>query len=123
MSLPNVPVQIRRIAPDTHGIALEITWSDGTCATIESKALRATCPCATCLEARGDSGHKTPLSPKKSLLRVLPATLEEEINLLEVWPIGNYALGAMWGDKHSSGIFTYEHLRRLSLEAVAHSKE
>ena len=105
------------------GIGLELVWKDGTRQFVTSKALRGGCPCATCQEARGDLSHQKPLhpppapvTPGRSLLRVIGATAQESENLLKVWPVGNYAIGIAWGDRHDSGIYTYELLRKLAEE-------
>lgn len=97
------------------GIGLNLQWSDGRYSTIDSAALRKNCPCAECIEKRGGGeSHSKPLSKKSTLLKVLTATLEEETDLQEVWPVGNYAIGIRWGDKHDSGIFSYEYLLKLT---------
>jgi DUF971 family protein len=33
--------------------------------------------------------------------------------MLNVEPVGNYALRIYWNDGHSSGIYSWEHLRNL----------
>ena len=59
--------------------------------------------------------HAKPLGGRGlSALRVLSATVEEEVDICAVWPIGNYALGLRWGDGHDSGIFSYDLLRQLA---------
>ncbi|MCB0360434.1 MAG: DUF971 domain-containing protein [Bdellovibrionales bacterium] len=103
-----------------RGTGLRVTWSDHLTAAIGSTPLRTHCPCATCKERRGDQSHAKPLAPKINRLNVLSASREEELDLIRVWAIGNYALGIEWGDKHNSGIYTFSHLRQLSEEANAH---
>lgn len=105
------PREIRRI----NEAALRITWSDGLLVEIASRLLRVECPCAECREQRGDTSHAKPLSsPKKSSLRVIEASADEQIRLLEVWGVGNYAIGMAWGDGHRSGIYSFAQLRELS---------
>jgi DUF971 family protein len=103
-----LPVEIKRLP---EGIA--ITWNDALKATIPVEKLRKECPCATCKEARGDTSHAKPLSSKKGLLKVIEHTKNEELDLKEIWAVGNYALGLGWGDGHASGIYTYALLREL----------
>ncbi len=120
--LTSIPVEVRRIKdpapantqPAPPGRGLEITWSGGEKTIIDSETLRRNCPCATCMEKRGEASHAKPLAGKSSALRVLSATLEQETNLREVWPVGNYALGISWGDGHETGIYSYAHLRKLT---------
>lgn len=115
------PVEIKRTTTDTTnpvdriGTGVEIKWSDGSGSSISSLTLRKACPCATCRERAGELNHSQPLSPpKRSPLAVIESSVEESLDLKVVWPVGNYALGIQWGDKHDSGIYTYELLRELS---------
>jgi DUF971 family protein len=91
-----------------------ITWSDGAVQELSSLVLRGQCPCAECREKRGDEGHAKPLTPKKKTLRVIQSSLEQELELTEVWAVGQYAIGLRWGDGHDSGIYTFDYLRGLS---------
>ena len=106
----------RRASPEPAG--LEILWSAGQRVFYPSKLLRSKCPCASCAENRGESNHSKPLTGAAKL-RVLSATVEEELNLEKIWPVGNYALGMRWGDGHDSGIYTYTFLRELAAEACS----
>lgn len=111
------PVKIKRLtAEGEKGIGLEITWSNQQIQIIENDLLRKNCPCATCLEARGNSSHHKPLTPtkKSSFLKVVDATFEESTDLKEIWLVGNYALGIRWGDKHDTGIYSFSLLATLS---------
>ena len=103
------PIQIKRISPEL----LQISWSDGQIQELKSELLRAQCPCATCREARGDTSHASPLTPKRSSLAIINSSSDEEQKLERIWAVGNYALGMAWGDGHSSGIYTYEYLKGL----------
>ena len=116
----SVPVEIRREkaeGPAGAGSALTIVWSSGEQVTINSVILRRNCPCANCIEKNKQSGVE-PVSPPKlagrASLRVIAATMDQAVNLTEVWPIGNYAIGLRFGDGHDSGIYSYALLRELS---------
>ena len=114
-----VPVELRRLtsadSTKSSGIGVAITWSDGVATELDSATLRKHCPCATCLETRGDRSHSKPLTGGgRSLLKVVSATAEEEANLQELWPVGNYAIGMRWGDGHDTGIYPFALLRKLS---------
>lgn len=110
------PIKIQRLTAEGRGIGLKITWSNNQTQIIETDLLRKNCPCATCNEARGSSGHNKPLSPakKSSFLKVVDATVEESTDLKEIWLVGNYALGILWGDKHDTGIYSFSLLATLS---------
>ena len=47
------------------------------------------------------------------MLTVIEHTATEQLNLTEIWGIGNYALGIAWADGHSSGIYSFEYLYEL----------
>ena len=111
----SVPVRVQRLVSESGtGSGLSINWSDGKSTELTSALLRRECPCATCQEKRGDSSHQAPLSPRAGLLRVISSSAEEETDLREVWPVGNYAIGIRWGDNHDSGIFSYPILLSLA---------
>lgn len=105
-----VPLEIRRLG--AAGIA--ITWPDGQVQEICSERLRRACPCATCKALAGDASHDKPITASKSSLRVVEHTSSEALKLERIWPVGSYALGVEWGDKHATGIYTFEFLRSLS---------
>lgn len=116
------PIKISRLtgsaAPDERppGSGLQIEWSDGTTTALSSEMLRRNCPCASCREERGEGSHSQPLSaqPRGGRLRVIAATGAEQTDLVQVWPVGNYAIGILWGDRHDSGIFSFGLLRELA---------
>ena len=121
MAIPqtSVPVEVKRIKDETErGTGLALRWSTGEDVVLKSENLRKHCPCAECLTKRGDTSHDKPLLGRQSLLRVVEATMAESVDLKTVWPVGNYALGMVWGDKHDTGIYSYEFLRSLSNEIL-----
>jgi DUF971 family protein len=76
-------------------------WPDGFAATLSGFALRDACPCASCVE---EGTGKKILDPK---------SIPEDIRPDRVAPVGNYAVQIFWSDGHSSGIYTWDSLRRL----------
>jgi DUF971 family protein len=108
------PTKITRKTEKEIGIGLIIDWSDSTTTEISAKKLRENCPCASCLQTRGDTSHQAPLSSGKSILKVIKADLNEQVDLVRIWAIGNYAIGIRWKDNHDSGIFTYKFLYDLA---------
>jgi DUF971 family protein len=86
---------------------LELTWEGGTVDRLPYRFLRAECPCATCRnEWTGE--------------RILdPATIREDLKLEGMETIGNYAVRLGWNDGHSSGLYTWETLKRLARESPA----
>lgn len=81
---------------------LELVWSDNDNSILPFRTVRQNCRCAVCVDEF--SG--------KQLLD--PASVPEDLGLLEVSLCGNYALRIRWSDNHDSGLFTWNHLRSIS---------
>ena len=103
------PLEIKRDAR----AGLTISWRDGSKSQIGTELLRRECPCAGCKEQRGDTSHSKPLTTKKRGLAVIQNTLDEQLDLQEIWAVGQYALGMRWGDGHDSGIYPFSLLFEL----------
>ncbi len=87
------------VAPDQR--SLTVTWDDGHIATLSAQHLRQQCPCAECVE---EFTGKRVLDPNK---------VADDMKILEVSPVGNYALTFVFGDAHRTGIFNWSTLRQL----------
>lgn len=106
-----MPLQTNIVRPSgvtlnrqTH--ALDISWIDGHISVYPLDALREACPCALC---RG--GHEfmgAQFDPNLIELKPVRASQARDIQL-----VGNYAVQLFWQDGHSSGIYTWEYLRRI----------
>ncbi len=109
------PVEVERIKSSKEG-GLRISWSDGVETLLSSKTLRIQCPCATCVEERGESNHNTPLTPVSGRARLsIASEVKGNIYSLEaVRPVGNYALNLSWEDGHKTGIYSWALLRSLA---------
>lgn len=83
--------------------SLALSWNDGQQTTVTARVLRQYCPCAECVEEW--SGKRT-----FDIEKISP-----EMKIIEVAPVGNYALTFTFGDMHRTGIFVWEHLRELSM--------
>ncbi len=75
-----------------------LTWPDGTQARVANRDLRLSCGCALCIDER--SG--------KQLLK--EKDVRSDIAPREITPLGNYAIGITWNDRHSSGIYPYKNI-------------
>lgn len=89
----------------SKGVA--IVWSDGHRSEYTLKYLRDHCPCAICThkpagEARQPPGPPNPLPLYKPPLRIQ-----------DVESTGRYGLRFYWNDGHSTGIYSFQHLRDL----------
>lgn len=65
--------------------------------------LRRACPCAAC---RGEPGYVGRFARD-------PELRPDEDELADIKLVGAYGLNAIWADGHDTGIYTFEHLRRL----------
>lgn len=81
---------------------LRVQWPGGGAATIAPFPLRDACPCASCVEE--GTGRKL----------LDPATIPPDVHVVELRPVGNYAVQIVWSDRHSTGLYTWDTLRRAS---------
>jgi DUF971 family protein len=95
------PVDLQQI-----GSELAIKWDDGRESFIPIETLRRACPCAGCIGERDVMGtlHKGPDQPLSP----------QSFQLQRIVNVGGYAIQPVWGDGHTSGIFSFEYLRRLA---------
>ncbi len=87
------------------GDELAIAWNDGVETYLPLEKFRRLCPCATCT-GEGDATRQA----------VRPAiTYDPERSFrLQGWAIvGGYAVQPTWGDGHSTGLYTFDYLRRI----------
>lgn len=87
------------------GSELAIAWDDGAESYIQLERLRLGCPCAYCSGETDVLGNVS-RGPKVPL----QATA---FDLKSFETVGTYAIKPVWGDGHSSGIYSYELLRKL----------
>jgi len=87
---------------------IEIDWKDGHHSSFGIDYLRDWCPCATCTGA-----HGTKPRPKQAEAANPFQMYKEKNRMVAIEPAGNYALKFEWNDGHSSGIYSYEYLRRV----------
>jgi len=87
------------------GAEIAIAWSDGRESYLPLQRLRKSCPCAACCGEPDALGNVV-----KPEVQHTPASFE-----LRGWSnVGGYALQFAWGDGHSTGLFSFPHLRRLA---------
>ena len=103
------PREVKRLGSS----GIQIVWDNGQVHDISSKVLRENCPSADSRAKRGDHSHQEPLTARSSKLKIVESTLDEELDLQEIWAVGNYAIGMKWGDGHHTGIYTFEYLYQL----------
>ena len=81
---------------------LVVAWSDGKETPLSCREMRINCPCAQCVDEVTGIRRLNPDS-------VAPDVWPQEIN-----PVGRYALNFRWSDGHSSGIYTFDSLRKMA---------
>jgi DUF971 family protein len=92
----------------TTGEGVEITWSDGHTSRYDFVYLRDQCPCAVCNDERA---KKEKVSPNASA-SVLPM-FKPRATAKAAKAVGNYAIQIDFSDGHSTGIYSFSHLREI----------
>lgn len=92
------------VALTVHGQSrlLEIAFSDGATFRIPFELMRVYSPSAEV------QGH----GPGQEILQ----TGKREVQIVELEPIGNYAVKPVFSDGHDSGLFTWDYLYRLGAD-------
>ena len=79
-----------------------IRWPDGAERSINNHILRCACPCAVCVDEHTG----------EALLD--PTTVPPDIAAEDFTRLGNYAVAFAWNDGHTTGIYSWDLLRRLA---------
>jgi DUF971 family protein len=97
------PVDIQHI-----GSELAVKWDDGGENFIPLENLRRACPCAGCKGETDIMGnlYKNPGQPLTA----------KAFELVKFFSVGGYAIQPVWADGHNTGIYSFEHLRRIAME-------
>jgi DUF971 family protein len=93
------------IGPTEDEARLRIEWGDGLVSEFPSLDLRMLCPCAGCVDEI--TGVRT----------LRPEAVDRTVYPTAIHYVGRYALQFVWSDGHSTGIYTFEYLRRLAESA------
>ena len=96
----------------SNGAGVDVTWADGHVSHYEFAYLREECPCATCNDARE---KKASLSEMASSFKSSPALpmFKPKARAQAATAVGNYAVQISFTDGHSTGIYSYDHLRNI----------
>jgi DUF971 family protein len=81
-------------------------FKDGFEATIRLEDMRNECPGADSQEERKNAGNKIQI-PGFNIMK------KGRNELKELKIVGNYAINPVWGDDHSTGIYTWELVRKI----------
>ncbi len=102
------PAKVRVLK--SEGTGMEIDWADGHQSRWTFQWLRDGCPCATCVEERKQHGRQ-PGQPKPRQPQLLQL-YEAPARPSSAQAVGRYAIQFHWQDGHSSGIYSWDFLRR-----------
>jgi DUF971 family protein len=91
------PAEIRK----KSGESITIRWSDGHVSTFGARYLRGRCPCAQCV------------SETTGVRLVSEEHIAPDVALEAARTVGNYALHFTFSDGHTTGIYSFEYLRRV----------
>jgi len=87
------------------GNELAIQWNDGTESFLDLQFLRRACPCAAC------GGEPDVLG---NIMRPNVSYSDNSFDLAGFQIVGGYAIQPSWADGHSTGIYSFQYLRRIS---------
>jgi DUF971 family protein len=90
---------------------IKIDWKDGRTSDYGLRYLRHHCPCAVCSGSHGTPPQAPPIEPSPFQM------YQPALKMVNVEPVGNYAIRILWSDGHGSGIYSFEHLRKISPES------
>ena len=105
-------------APEPEHIAIskskgiKIDWKDRHHSEYSVAYLRDECPCATCTGAHGTEPRKSSYSsanPAQSPFQMYKPALK----MMHIEEAGNYAIRIAWSDGHNTGIYSFDHLRKI----------
>jgi DUF971 family protein len=99
------PTNIQQI-----GRELAIHWNDGAESYLDLQLLRRACPCAAC------GGEPDVLG---NIMRPNVSYAENSFELAGFEIVGGYAIQPRWADGHSTGIYSFQYLRRLSEPVIS----
>jgi DUF971 family protein len=94
------PENIQQISDE-----LAIKWDDGSETFLKLETMRRHCPCASCHGETDIMGNVYKGANK--------AYAANAFTLLRLNTVGGYAVNPVWADAHSTGIYSFEYLKRL----------
>lgn len=102
------PISVKVYASTGEGV--EITWSDGHTSRYAFPYLRDHCPCALCNDERA---KKEKIASSTTAPTAALPMFKPRVKAKSATGVGNYAIQIEFTDGHSTGIFSFEHLREI----------
>jgi len=96
----------------SSGRGVDIVWADGHASHYDFVYLRDHCPCATCNDERIKKESLAESSPAFASSPALPM-FKAKPRAQSATPVGQYAIQLSFSDGHSTGIYSYDHLRSI----------
>ena len=93
------------IVAKDQGRTLEVAFDDGVTVSVSAERLRVESPSA---EVQGHSPAQ-----KRTV------TGKENVRIVDIEPIGNYAIRIVFDDGHNTGLYAWDYLRKLALGPAA----
>lgn len=87
------------------GEELAIKWDDGGESFIKLETLRRRCPCASC-QGEVDIMGNLYKGPERPLTAAA-------FKLVRIERVGGYAIQPTWADGHTTGLYSFEYLKRV----------
>jgi DUF971 family protein len=103
--IPDSAMPVSLLNAAVIGNELALAFSDGQEAFLPLPMLRRSCPCAACQGEPDALGR---------VVRPRVEHNERSFQLLRFEAVGGYAIQLFWADGHSSGIHSFDYLRRLA---------
>lgn len=94
------PAVVQTEKNDAHKM-LKFVWNDGKQSVITYKELRYLCPCALCVDE--NTGTR----------KIRRESVSDDVKPTRIQTIGNYALHVIWSDGHTTGIYSFDYLRKI----------
>ena len=97
---------MRPIDIQVIGQELAIKWDDASEGFVRLETLRRHCPCAGC---KGEMDVMGNLYKPPAQTLTPPA-----FQLRNIVNVGGYGVQPVWGDGHTTGIYSFDYLKRLT---------
>jgi prepilin-type processing-associated H-X9-DG protein len=105
------------------GEGVDITWADGHASHYDFPYLRDNCPCAMCNDEREKNksiaAHGAGQSTGAHGAAQIPSQpsafpmFKPKVTAKSAHAVGNYAVQILFSDGHSTGIYSFDHLREI----------
>ena len=82
---------------------LLVEWDDRSISAVPLITLRKFCPCAACVSEREMQSSS-----------YIPLLFADQTKVIKIKSVGKYAINIIWADGHSTGIYEFSFLKKLS---------